>query len=63
MLVKVILWLPLSIYHWVQSHFFPSTLFRYTYQPSSDEERERELYIRNKARLAAYYAKRSVNPR
>ena len=58
MILNIILWSPLTLYRWVQAWLFPRALFRYTYEPSSDAERERELYIRNKARLAVYKVKK-----
>ena len=54
MIMNLILWLPLTLYRWVQAWLFPRTLFRYTYAPSSDAERERARYARNKIALAAY---------
>lgn len=58
MIIKIIMWLPLTLCRWVQAWLFPSKLFRYTYEPSSEAERERTVYVRNKTNLAVYKVKR-----
>ena len=57
MILKTIFWLPLTLLQLVLP-FNPKM-----YRPSTEAERARGQYLRNKGRVAAYYAKRVINPR
>lgn len=60
MYVRVLFWLPTIALDTVRVLIEPRAMFRYTYRPSSEDARQAELVMRNKARLASYYAKRSM---
>lgn len=59
-MIDFILWLPLTIYRLIQAWLFPRTLFCYTYEPSSEAERDRSTYATNQLRLAEYKVKRAL---
>lgn len=53
-MLKVILHLPMSLYHAVQVWLFPRQLFIATYKPSTEHQRESSQYINNNLRRIAY---------
>ncbi len=61
-MLDYIFYIPLTLYRLAQAWLFPRLLFRYTYAPSSEAERERARYAKNKIRLAEYKVKRLLLP-
>lgn len=57
-MIKILLYLPLHILNTWIAFLSPRWIFKLTYAPSSESVREQERVVRNKARLAAYHAKK-----
>ena len=57
-MIKFIFYLPLHVYNTFIATLAPRWIVRMGYKPSSETIREQETAARNKARLAAYRAKK-----
>jgi hypothetical protein len=57
-MIKLFFYLPSLILNTWLAHLSPRWLFVKAYAPSTDGEREQELRVRNKLRLAAYHTKK-----
>lgn len=57
-MLKLFFCLPFHAMQTYLAHLSPRWLFVKAYEPSSEGEREQELRVRNKLRLASYHAKK-----
>lgn len=58
--MKTLFWLPAILFDTFKAHLAPKWLFKATYKPSGEGQRQAEIGVRNAARLAAYKAKKSL---
>jgi len=56
-MIKFLCYLPAHILNTWLAHLAPHWIFKVTYKPSTEAEREQEEWIRNKVRKATYWIK------
>lgn len=57
-MIKLFFYMPMMLVNTYIAQLSPRWLFVKTYAPSTEGEREQELRVRNKLRLAAYHTKK-----